>query len=353
MYESETYDAILQRMLDRVPGELDKRQGSVLYDALAPAAAELAQAYAGLDAVARLISATTSSGEFLTRKAQDDGMERKAASPAKRKGTFADSKGQPLDVPLGARFAREDIVFFVESKRGSGDFVLECEQAGTVGNGITGTLLPVDYVPGLAKAELGDLLVPGEDVETDESLRKRYLDRNRNPATSGNKAQYRAWALDYPGVGEVQVLPLWDGPGTVKVVILDAMHLPASESLVAELQAYLDPSPGLGEGKAPLGAVVTVEAAEPVVIPLKAMILRNGSRTLAQIQEDIEREFAAYLKGIAFGNDPSVKVAKVGALLLDVPGIQDYSLLQVADGTANIPISAGQVAVPGAVTLLE
>ena len=39
------YDTILQRMLDTVPTQIDKREGSIIYDALGPAAAELAQMY--------------------------------------------------------------------------------------------------------------------------------------------------------------------------------------------------------------------------------------------------------------------------------------------------------------------
>ena len=38
-----TYEEILQRMLGRVPNTIDKREGSLIYTALAPAAAELIQ----------------------------------------------------------------------------------------------------------------------------------------------------------------------------------------------------------------------------------------------------------------------------------------------------------------------
>ncbi len=41
MFENNTYQVILERMLARVPEEFDKREGSILYDALAPAAALL------------------------------------------------------------------------------------------------------------------------------------------------------------------------------------------------------------------------------------------------------------------------------------------------------------------------
>ena len=41
MYEDQTFDVILQRMLSRVPETMDKRESSPIYAALAPAAVEL------------------------------------------------------------------------------------------------------------------------------------------------------------------------------------------------------------------------------------------------------------------------------------------------------------------------
>lgn len=41
MFENMSYEGILQRMLDRVPNTFDKREGSIIFDALAPAAMEM------------------------------------------------------------------------------------------------------------------------------------------------------------------------------------------------------------------------------------------------------------------------------------------------------------------------
>ena len=38
-------EAILQRMLSKIPDTIDKREGSIIYDALAPASKELAIIY--------------------------------------------------------------------------------------------------------------------------------------------------------------------------------------------------------------------------------------------------------------------------------------------------------------------
>ena len=38
MFEENDFDTLMERMLENVSDELDKREGSVIYDAIAPAA---------------------------------------------------------------------------------------------------------------------------------------------------------------------------------------------------------------------------------------------------------------------------------------------------------------------------
>lgn len=38
MYENKTYENLLNGMLERVPDDIDKREGSIVYDALGPTA---------------------------------------------------------------------------------------------------------------------------------------------------------------------------------------------------------------------------------------------------------------------------------------------------------------------------
>lgn len=67
----------------------------------------------------------------------------------------------------------------LEDKRkiSTGIYKLECETAGLTGNNITGLLVPVDYIQNLGKATLTDLLIPGEDEENDEELRKDIMNK--------------------------------------------------------------------------------------------------------------------------------------------------------------------------------
>ena len=51
LFEDRTFENLLASALARVPSALDKREGSLVYNGNAPAMAELAQLYIGLDFV--------------------------------------------------------------------------------------------------------------------------------------------------------------------------------------------------------------------------------------------------------------------------------------------------------------
>lgn len=365
MYETRTFENILQEMLDTVPAYVDKREGSIIYDALVPAAAKMAQAYIEMGRNNRLSHAQTSSGEELRKRGADFGVDPRLASKAIRKGLFYGIGNVPIDVPLESRYSAGGLNFKVKEKIVVGEFKLECETAGSSGNVPTGALLPIDYVDGLTSAELTDVLISGEDEESDDAYRNRYFARVRTPPTSGNRSAYRNWALEVAGVGDAYVQPTWNGPNTVKVFLLGTDMLPASAGIVQAVKDYIDPNIGLGEGMgegaAPGGAVTTAVAAPSVAVNVIATVILNGTWTLAQVTADFETALTAHLAEIAknafsvTGGDRSVKYARIGTLLLDTPGVSDYNAasLLVNGGTANVTVSPGSVAIKGTVTLSE
>ena len=71
MYEEQTFDAIMQRMLERIPDTLDKRESSPVYMALAPAAVELASLYVAFDCMLAETFGDTASREYLIRLCAD------------------------------------------------------------------------------------------------------------------------------------------------------------------------------------------------------------------------------------------------------------------------------------------
>lgn len=60
-----TFEEIMERLLERVPDTFDKREGSVIWDALSPAAYELSLAYEDMEAKRRNTFAGTADREGL------------------------------------------------------------------------------------------------------------------------------------------------------------------------------------------------------------------------------------------------------------------------------------------------
>lgn len=100
MYEDTTYEAILQRMLARVPDRFDKREGSVIWDTHSPTAIELQILYIELDSVLREAYGDTASREFLILRCRERGIHPREATKAVLKGVFVPGS---IDV-AGQRF---------------------------------------------------------------------------------------------------------------------------------------------------------------------------------------------------------------------------------------------------------
>lgn len=351
MYEDQTFENILERMLDRVPDGIDKREGSIIYDALAPAAAELAQMYVELDLNANLRFPDTASGEYLDRSIAWSGVKRKLASNAQLRGVFYSGSGEPLDIPIGSRFSLGELNYVAVERMSAGNFRMECETAGSEGNRHFGALIPIDYITDLGRGELTELLVAGEDTEEDEVLYERYQEKVSRPITSGNRFQYELWAREITGVGRARAFPLWAGPGTVKVVLLDnGMKAPAAP-VVEAVQQYIDPTQdGMGEGAAPIGAIATVVGATEIPINISVKVTLATGATLEEVKEQLEQGAAEYFRDLAF-TDQLIRYTRIQGIILGIPPVIDYSDLLVNGGAMNIEIGMDDVAVLGTVTV--
>jgi len=148
MFEEKTFESILDSMLSNVPQDIDKREGSIIYDALAPAAMELANAYVELNLILDETFADTASRFSLIKRCKERGIEPLPATYAIGKGVF------DMDVPLRWRFSLDDLNFFVTEKIEDNTYKLQCEQSGDIGN-VSGELIPIDYLDGLKYFQCG------------------------------------------------------------------------------------------------------------------------------------------------------------------------------------------------------
>lgn len=349
-YENMTYEFILDRMMKRVNEQypnLDNREGSIIFNALAPAALELAILYTELDNSMNESFVATASREYLYEICRQFGMDTSVfeASAGVHKGEFN------VEVPIGSRWNCELYNYTVTEFIGmNGEYYtykMDCETVGTSPNKQKGTLTPItDISDGLTYAMITECLVEGENETSDDGIREAYTEYVNSSVDDGNIAQYERWCNEYTGVGNAKVFPLWNGANTVKVSILSVSNKAASEELVAEFQEYLDPgSNGMGDGVAPIGAFVTVTTATEVPIEISATVtMKSGYIDTTPINKALENYFSsiAYEKLI-------VAYMNVGAAILGVEGVESVSDLTVNGGTVDITLGEEEVPVLGAV----
>ncbi len=290
------YRQILQSMLERIPPTFDKRDTSPIPTALSPAAYALEGFYITLDSVQRAAFIQTAGGQALDYLAVLGNIQRAQASPAVRLGVFN------MPVALGSRFSTINgagsINFTVTAATANPlEYQLTAETPGVAGNDYSGSILPITAINGLSQAQLTDILIPGEDTETDDELRTRLIAALNNPAFGGNIAAYREYIMAIEGVGAVQVYPVWAGGGTVKCSILGADFMPASDLLVQNVQNAVDPPPnqGQGLGMAPIGAKVTISTAMALIIDVAATVTLAAGYSIGQVQPLAEAALEAYL----------------------------------------------------------
>lgn len=351
MFEDVTYEDILQRMLDRVPSTVDKREGSIIYDALAPAAVELQLMYIELDTILNESFADTASRDYLIRRAAERGI---TPEPATYAVLLAESTPESLELPIGARFSLEDLNYTVTSKISAGKYQVQCETAGTAGNSQFGNLIPIDYIAGLESIAVTSLLIPGEDEEDTEALRGRYFNSFDSKSYGGNVDDYLEKTNAIAGVGATRVTPVWNGGGTVLLTILNSEYSAASQTLIDTVQEAIDPmQDGSGTGLAPIGHVVTVQTASEVTIDISTSISFSDGHSWIAEKKNIEDAVEAYLLGLReewSESNAIVRISQIESHVMGVEGVVDIQNTKINGSASNLSLSDYQIPVLGVIT---
>lgn len=405
LFEDRTFENLLASALARVSPTLDKREGSLVYNGNAPAMAELAQLYIGLDFVFTATYIATAPREYLIERAKDRGMEPKAASAAVFRAEFN------IEVPAGARFSCEDLNFYVAERMPTDEDTATglshkviCETAGTVANDYTGALIPIEYIDGLASANLVELLIPGDDEEDTEVFRQRILDALQSQAFGGNQADYKQKVLSIDGVAAVKVHPVWnaDTPpaafipseavqawfnggmdgvtdtaakewltaiynaainkkltvgGTVRLVVMAANNSAPSELLLETVQTTIDPTQNAGEGMglAPIGHIVKVDGVKLQTINITTKIVLTAGWVWANAKPYIEEVIDNYFNELAEAWESStnlvVRISQIESRILQECSafVMDISGTQINGGNANITLGEDYIPVRGVI----
>ena len=352
MYEDQTYENILDRSLARVASDVDKREGSVIMNAIAPVSAEHADVYIQLGNIVNNGYADTAVREFLILRCKERGIIPYEATKATLKGKFN------MEIPIGSRFNLNELNYvataFIESADGYFYYQMECETEGTNGNKFFGELSSIEYIDKDLTGELTELLIPAEDEEDTEDLRKRYLGSFNATPFGGNKAQYKEEIGKLSGVGGVKVIPVWNGGGTVKVIIINSNMEKPSEVMVQTIQNTVDPTPqGTGAGMAPIGHTVTVVGCDDVIINVSTSCVLEDGYTWDGIKDQIITAFEKYLLEIRenwVDNDNSVvRISQLENRILSIEGVIDVLHTSINGAEENLTLEFSEIPVLGEV----
>ena len=359
-YENMTYENILTRMLDTIVvnyPNIDTREGSMIYNACAAAAIELAIMYVELNNVRNESFVETASREYKLIGCEDVGIDTSIFN-----ATYGVFKGQfNVKVPIGSRW-NYDLYNFTVTEFIEQDtdyfYKLQCETAGSAPNTSIGALTPISDVPsGLTTAELVECLIFGEDEATNEYINEYYSTFVNSDISDGNVAQYRLWCENYTGIGNYKIVPLWNGANTVKVLILSAENTPANEELVSSFQDYLDPPTaeindtttaenypqgrGMGNGEAPIGAIVTVATATQKDLVINCTgVLQEGYASPVGVEEAITN----YLSSIAYEKN-TVSYMSIGAAILSCDSMDSIVLLTINGSSTDVTLNDNEVGI--------
>lgn len=386
-----TYNEILERMLARVSDKFDKREGSVIFDTHSPTAIELQLLYIELNTILAEAYGDSASREYLIKRCKERGITPYEATNAILKGEFTPNN---IDV-TGQRFNIGSMNFTVIEKIADGEYQVQCETPGIVGNQQLGTMIPIEYIEGLETAELTEILIPGEDEEETEDLRTRYFDSFNEKAFGGNVRDYLEKTNAIPGVGSTKVTRVWNGNirpaemipsvtvqawyeeiksslsgepaawletvfnaakdkklttgGTVLLTILNSDFGVASDTLIKTVQQTIDPDEYAGEGYglAPIGHIVKVESAKAKNVTVKTNITFDTGYGWSNLQSTIDEVISNYMlelrKSWADNSYLVVRISQIETRLLNIKGIVDIGGTKLNGASDNLILEKFEV----------
>ena len=328
--------------------DVDMREGSYT-DLLYSEAAY--QIYKGLQYHSTLLAAgvpSPESGPYLDRFGGMFGISRTPAATAHTVLTFTGDDG--VTIPAGTVVQSTGGLSFITQWEavitdGTASVSALAAEAGSAynvaPNTVTRLAISMGGINGVTNEQSGE---GGADAESDASYYERIHTFLSEPVASGNVNHYKQWARSVSGVGNAAVLPLWNGNGTVKVIVASEDNAPVDETIVTAAAQYI-------ESVRPIGADVTVVSATALTINIAATCTLEGGVLPASVQEELEGRVAEIFLAMEMGSQEPVRYNRIMVALLSCQGVVDCTALTLNGNSTNIAVTAEQVPALGSVTI--
>lgn len=339
------------RLLNLIDNKFYKAEGSIFYDIMSIIAEDNIKNLKLIKEVFKNSFGLYSNGKYLDLKVNEVGLERKQGTKAKGVVTFKrEEKKEPIRIYAGTIVLCDNLEYItlndviLEDKEI--DAKIESVGIGTVYNVLENKInkigITISGVDGVINKEP---IKHGQDEEDDEDLRKRYIEKIKEPATSGNVFDYKRWALSIDGIGGVKVVPLANGNGTVKVIVISSIGQQVTTEKLKEVKTYID-------SVRPIGATVEVINATPKTINISLKVVLNDNSDIEKAKEELKLIYSKYISQANIDSE-NISFGKLNYLTYQAINIKSYEEFKLNNTIGDIEIESGSIAVLGEVVVNE
>lgn len=343
-----SFEKTMSRMLDTISDDFDKRETSIIYQAVAMVVPELMLLQSDIELMEDEAFPDSCNYNSLVRFS---GLRNIHPRQATRGVVIAEFS---KDIEIGARFNCEERNYEVLEKINTNKYKLIAEETGHIES--IGELTPINDMPDLRTAKITSVYLDGREEESLESLRKRYMESLDYQAFGGNRADYIEKVTSVDGVGACKVFrrpkATSSEVGKITIVIVDTTYKNASRELIKNVASILTPTEdGEGAGLAPIGHKVTVVGAEKQTVNVKTRI--TIERDIDNITRDLTKAIEEYLHELrtGFGSDEAtvVRISAIENKILGIKGVIDVSNTTINGVEKNLTIEDKSIPVIGEV----
>ena len=294
-------------------------------------------------------------GEVLERFAMMRGLARKPASFATGSLRLSRSAGDgtTVQVPSGVICKTPSGIRYKTTQSGTisplGNNVVVSAVAlepGSAGNALAETITILeDSVPGITAVTNPQPFSGGEDLEGDDSLRRRLKASYAFPSNGVNTAFYEQAALSCSGVSCARAKATEGAPGAVTVYVSADKQESVGEAVLSTVGEKLS---SLREPAVTVTAASAQAVCPDIAISVTMAPLYSGSQASAAAIGRLTQTIQSYIECLDIGS--SLTLAKLGKLVMDAGCFENYTITAPEQDVVPEPL---QVLRPGDIVITK
>nr|WP_293995641.1 baseplate J/gp47 family protein [uncultured Fusobacterium sp.] len=335
------------KFLDKLENALSKMEGTFNFDIASANGTLLEELYLYLEYMEKQTFIDTATEDWaVDYHALLFGVKRRLGT--KSKGEIK-VKGKPNTTILtgtvllnrkGVKYKTLGDILLNSNGIGTGE--IECFDSGEIGNCAIGEITTFEISNADVYSVLNEREITGGfEKEPNSSLIARAKEKITKPAHSGNIYDYIQWAKQVEGVGRVTVKPLWNGNGTVKVLVANYNDEVADSALIQKVRERIERE----DGK-PVGANVTIVGFNNKNIAIAATVILKQGYKLIDLQDKIIVAIRQIIKngGALFNKNLQevLSINRIEKTVLELDGILEC-FVKVNNSTQNINVSEEEI----------